>query len=230
MENIISGGAPAVVHGKKSDSVFIFVHGQGGSKDEAQRFADIANPLGFQVLAVDLPGHGERTDAEKFVPWEAVPELCAVMRYAKSRWKHISVRAISIGAWFSLLAFADETIEKCLLSSPLLDMENMILSMMAFDGVTEERLRNEKEIVVFFGRTLSWDYLEWASIPTRVIQSLPDFWIGSWMKSDSRDGSSAIGTRMAKSGQSSAHFGLTLKRSEKVYKNAWAAAVCKKLY
>lgn len=64
MENIISGGAPAVVHGKKSDSVFIFVHGQGGSKDEAQRFADIANPLGFQVLAVDLPGHGERTDAE----------------------------------------------------------------------------------------------------------------------------------------------------------------------
>lgn len=55
MENIISGGAPAVVHGKKSDSVFIFVHGQGGSKDEAQRFADIANPLGFQVLAVDSP-------------------------------------------------------------------------------------------------------------------------------------------------------------------------------
>ncbi len=162
MEKIIPGGAPAVVHGEKSDSVFIFVHGQGGSKDEARRFADVAEPLGFQVLAIDLPGHGERTDAEKFVPWEAVPELCAVMRYAKNRWKHISVRAISIGAWFSLLAFAGETIEKCLFSSPLLDMENMILSMMAFDGVTEERLRNEKEIVGSFGRMLSWDYLEWA--------------------------------------------------------------------
>ena len=97
------------------------------------------------------------------------------MRYAKSRWKHISVRAISIGAWFSLLAFADETIEKCLFSSPLLDMENMILSMMAFDGVTEERLRNEKEIVGSFGRTLSWDYLEWVrSHPVHAISRRTD--------------------------------------------------------
>ena len=150
---------PAVLYGEPTERVFIFIHGQCGNKYEAERFAKIAAPHGWQVLGIDLPEHGGRQDDAKLVPQDVIPELLQVMNYAKSRWKYISVRAISIGSWFALGAFANEKIEKCLLSSPLLDMENMIENMMKNSGVSEERLKSEGEIPTNFGPTLSWDYL-----------------------------------------------------------------------
>ena len=48
-------GIPAALYGERSDKVFLFVHGQFGCKEEAERFAEVANPLGWQVLAIDLP-------------------------------------------------------------------------------------------------------------------------------------------------------------------------------
>lgn len=161
-ENIEIGGIPAVIFGDNSLKLFLFIHGQGGSKDEAGRFAEIAVPFGYQVLGIDLPEHGGRQDGAKFLPWEVVPELEHVMKYAKGRWGSISIRAISIGAWFSMLAFKGEKIDKCLFSSPLVDMENMISNLMKWSGVSEERLQKEKEIPTDFGQTLSWRYLCYA--------------------------------------------------------------------
>jgi len=60
----------AVVYGKQSDKCFLFVHGQGGNKFETERLAKIATKYGYQVLAIDLPKHGERTDEVNFVPWK----------------------------------------------------------------------------------------------------------------------------------------------------------------
>ena len=120
---------------------FLFVHGLCGNKEEAQRFAAVVNPLGWQVLAVDLPEHNGRQDGVRLVPWEAVPELQNVRNYMKERWQTLGVRAVSLGAWLALQAFAGERVERCLLSSPLLDMEKMIHGMMAQTGVSEERLR-----------------------------------------------------------------------------------------
>jgi len=84
-----------------------------------------------------------------------------MMRFARERCARVGVRAISIGAWLSLHAFADTGAEKCLLSSPLLDMERMILSMMEAAGITEERLAAEGEIPVPGSQTLLWEYLCW---------------------------------------------------------------------
>lgn len=53
---------PAVVYGKQNDACYLVVHGQGGNKFEAERFAKIATKYGYQVLAIDLPKHGNRTD------------------------------------------------------------------------------------------------------------------------------------------------------------------------
>ena len=114
----------------------------------------MVNPLGWQVLAVDLPEHNGRQDGVRLVPWEAVPELQNVRNYMKERWRTLGVRAVSLGAWLALQAFAGERVERCLLSSPLLDMEKMICSMMAQTGVSEERLRAEGEIPVPGGQTL----------------------------------------------------------------------------
>lgn len=149
---------PAVLYGESSDSCFIFVHGQGGNKFEAERFVSVVKNFGYQVLAMDLPKHGTRTDEVDFVPWEAKKELQSVINYAKRIWRKISVRATSIGAYFSLLAFESEKIEKCLFVSPLIDMQRMIADLMSLANVGEDKLRTEKEIKTDFGQTLSWHY------------------------------------------------------------------------
>ena len=68
-------GVPAVVYGPPSERAYLFVHGRCGRKEEAEAFAALACGRGCQVVAVDLPGHGERSDMDRFVPWCAVPEL-----------------------------------------------------------------------------------------------------------------------------------------------------------
>ena len=103
---------PLLICGDDSDKAFLFVHGIGGNKEEAIRFAEIAGKHGCQTYAVDLPGHNGRTDLAKLVPWEVIPELRKVMDYIKSRAKSVSVRATSIGAYFSLLAFQGERIDR----------------------------------------------------------------------------------------------------------------------
>lgn len=149
---------PAVLYGEDSAKGWLFVHGQMGHKEEAEAFARIVCPKGFQVLAVDLPGHGaRRASGEALTPWAAVPELQATAAWARARWAGLSVRANSIGAYFALLAL--DTPEKALLVSPILDMEKLICVMMGWAGVREDQLRKAGEIATDFGQTLSWEYL-----------------------------------------------------------------------
>lgn len=153
---------PAVLYGDESDRLYLFVHGKQGRKEEAAAFAKIVCPKGWQVLAIDLPRHGARQNsAPTFDPWHIVPELQAVMGNAKTRWSEVALRATSIGAWFSLLAFQDEPLTKALFVSPVLDMERLIRNMMLWAGVEEARLEAEQEIATDFGETLSWRYLRY---------------------------------------------------------------------
>lgn len=152
-------GVPAVVYGEKSDKLFICVHGLCGNKNEAEKFAEVAQYGGYQILSVDLPEHGGRMDGKKLLPWEVVPELRAIVEYAKTKWKEINVRAVSIGAYFSLLSFIGYDVKKCLLVSPLTDMVEIIGGMMKAAGVSEKELEEKGEIRTDFGQTLSWKYL-----------------------------------------------------------------------
>lgn len=156
------GSIPAVLYGAPSKKGYLFLHGQGGNKEEAAAFAEIAVPAGYQVLGIDLPQHGERAPmASGFDPWTVVPELQAVLSERKAHWEKIALRANSIGAYFSMLAFSGETLEKALFVSPIVDMERLILDMMGWAGVTEEELQAKSEISTNFGQTLSWSYLCW---------------------------------------------------------------------
>ena len=155
---------PAVLYGDNSEKLFLYIHGKMGSKEEAAHLAEIVYPMGYQVLSIDLPGHGERTGKmERFVPWEVVPELQAVYANTQKRWKRISLYANSIGAYFSLLALRDVKLEKSLFVSPVLDMEKLIRDMMGWAGVTQEQLKEAGEIPTAFGETLSWNYLTYAA-------------------------------------------------------------------
>lgn len=175
------GTIPAVLYGEPADPGYIFLHGQMGRKEEAETFAQVVCPKGFQVLSLDLPGHGERQNrGEEFVPWAAVPDIQAALDWAKTHWKTISLRANSIGAYFAMLAF--DAPSRALLVSPILNMENLILTMMGWAGVTENQLQKQGEIATSFGQTLSWKYLCWVrehpvhhwTCPVRILYGSED--------------------------------------------------------
>lgn len=150
---------PAVLYGEGAESVYLFVHGKCGYKEEAKNFAELICSHGWQVLAVDLPEHGQRIERQiPFVPWHVIPELQTVMAYARQRWRRVALRANSIGAWFSMLAFQGNPPEKALFVSPILDMERLIGRMMQWAGVTDRELKARQSIETSFGETLSWQY------------------------------------------------------------------------
>lgn len=174
---------PAILYGEASKKLYLYIHGKSGYKEEAESFAAIACRNGYQVLSFDLPEHGERkNEIDTFNPWHAVPELKSILSYAKDRWTHISVRANSIGAYFSMLSFAEEYIDQCLFVSPILDMEKLICNMMKWSGVSEELLKNKGVIPTNFGETLSWDYLSYVqnhriskwTVPTSILYGTAD--------------------------------------------------------
>ena len=110
--------SPALLIGKESDKVFLFVHGLHGRKEEALTFAEVAVPKGYQVLGIDLPLERK--------PWEVVPLLNEVRNYLYENWKSVSIRANSLGSWFSLLAFQHKNVDQALFVSPILDMKKFI--------------------------------------------------------------------------------------------------------
>ena len=112
------GSTPALLIGEKSEKVFLFVHGLHGRKEEALPFAEVAVPRGFQVLGIDLPVERK--------PWEVLPLLNEVRDYLYKNWVSVSIRANSIGSWFSLLAFQGKKVDQALFVSPILDMKKFI--------------------------------------------------------------------------------------------------------
>ena len=172
---------PAVLYGEPAAQEYLFLHGQMGRKEEAEAFAQIVCPKGYQVLSIDLPAHGNRRDrGEEFAPWTAVPDIQGAALWARGRWKTLSLRANSIGAYFAMLAL--DAPDRALLLSPILDMEGLILTMLGWAGATEAQLQAHGEIMTGFGQTLSWKYLCWVrehpvrrwTCPTRILYGSSD--------------------------------------------------------
>ena len=117
-------GIPAIIFGVPSRRIYLYIHGKGGNKEEAQSIAEVICRYGYQVLSIDLPEHGERkSEINSFDPWHIVPELTDVMGFVKVHWERVSLFANSIGAWFSMLSFGNECLDDCLFVSPVLDMK-----------------------------------------------------------------------------------------------------------
>ena len=162
-ERFCIGHIPAVLCGEPSERVWLFLHGKQGCKEEGLDFAELACPKDWQVCSIDMPEHGRRQGSpEKLVPWQVVPELEAVMAYARSRWSQVALRANSIGAWFAMQAFRQTPPVRSLFVSPILDMAELIRTMMGWAGVTEADLEARGEIPTAFGETLSWRYWQYA--------------------------------------------------------------------
>ena len=130
------------------NKVVIYIHGKGGNAKEAADykplFAD-SNVIGLDYTAQS--------------PWEAKSEFPTLFDNACKGFQSVELIANSIGAYFAMLTLSDKSITKAYFISPIVDMEKLILDMMLWANVSENELREKKEIPTSFGETLSWDYL-----------------------------------------------------------------------
>jgi hypothetical protein len=160
-KNIMIEKIPSILWGEYSDKLFIAIHGNMSNKEDEVIviFSEEAVSKGYQVLSFDLPEHGDRKNEEYLCKvFNCVNDLNVIMNYAKTISKDISIFGCSMGTYFSLLAYSDFQISKCLFLSPVLNMERIINNMMTWFNISEERLENEKEIATPIGQTLYWDY------------------------------------------------------------------------
>ena len=152
------GHIPAALWGRPSNRVIVAVHGAQSSKTDAPfSLLAEANPH-CQVLSFDLPEHGDRkAGATPCKPRICVEELSFVLDYAESRWKETGLFAVSMGAYFSLLACQSRKLCHAWFLSPVVDMERLTQDMMGWFGISEARLEQEKTVPTPMGQTLCWD-------------------------------------------------------------------------
>lgn len=176
-EKITVGGIPAIIWGKPADKAYIHVHGKCSRKEYAEGFAEIAEAKGFQTISFDLPQHGERANEDYPCNiWSGMTDLRKIYDFAAGKWQSLSLFACSIGAFFSLNAYAELPLQKALFRSPIVDMNLLIHNMFEWFGVTEEELHEKGEIPTPV-ETLSWKYyayvrehpIEKWNIPTAVL-------------------------------------------------------------
>lgn len=182
-EKILINKIPAILWGQSSEKICLYIHGQGGNKEEAEFFSKIVCKYGWQVISIDLPEHGERMhEKDKFNPWCIVPDLKSLMSFIKGGWNEISLYANSIGAYFSILAYKNDWIGSCFFVSPVLNMKQLIFDMMSYSNITTAQLEKSQTIKTNSGQTLSWKYLKytldnpiekWCN-PTEILYSKKD--------------------------------------------------------
>ena len=143
----------------------LYVHGKGGSADEAERYRTLCP--GYDVFGLDYRGA---------TPWETKDETLAAYDALIQKYGGVIVIANSIGAQFAMNALQGKRVSQALFISPIVDMEKLICDMMTWSHVTEAELKEKREIETAFGETLSWDYLRYVrenpviwTAPTRIL-------------------------------------------------------------
>ena len=130
------------------NKIVIYIHGKGGNTEESVHYKSLFSDC--DVVGLNYTA--------KF-PWEAKKEFPPLFDSICKNYKSVQVIANSIGAYLAMNALSDKQIEKAYFISPVVNMEKLITDMMLWANVTEDELRDKKEVKTSFGETLSWDYL-----------------------------------------------------------------------
>ncbi|WP_405339207.1 alpha/beta hydrolase [Fibrobacter sp.] len=151
-------------------SLIIYIHGKGGNADEALHYKSLfpdCDVIGF--------------DYKSNTPWDAKKEFSDYFNSVANGYDEVCLIANSIGAFFSMNALSQKPFKKAYFISPMVNLEKLICNMMMWAGISEDTLREKKEIATDFGETLSWEYLcyvrensiEW-KIPTQILYGSTD--------------------------------------------------------
>ncbi|MGN0650544.1 MAG: alpha/beta hydrolase [Oscillospiraceae bacterium] len=136
--------------GENAEETILAVHGFGGNK-ESGAIAGLAERVcgrGYNVLAIDLPAHGERDDFSQLSVERCIDDILSAEEYIKSALtQRVSAFATSFGAFCMLLR--RERFPHCyrrtVLRVPAVNMADSLLSAAAlFDrDFTLEKARRE---------------------------------------------------------------------------------------
>lgn len=149
----------------KKERIVLYVHGKGGNAAEAAHY----EPLfpGVEVRGLDYQAE---------TPWEAVEEFQGAVEGILTEYEQIILVANSIGAFFAMQSLAGRKIEKAYFISPMVDLEALIVNMMAWADISEAELQEKGVIETSFGETLSYEYLLWVrqhpiqwEVPTEIL-------------------------------------------------------------
>jgi pimeloyl-ACP methyl ester carboxylesterase len=145
--------------------IVVYVHGKGGSAEEAQHYRKIFPAA--EVLGLDY---------KTFTPWETGNEIRKTVRDIYKKHDNVVLIANSIGAFFSMCGGIDAYVKQAYFISPVVDMEKLILKMMQWAQVTEADLKEQGVIHTAFGEDLSWEYLSYVrehplnwTVPTEIL-------------------------------------------------------------
>ena len=100
---------------KQRLTLVLYIHGRGGSAAEGEHYKPLFPDC--EVIGVDY---------RLVTPWEAGPEINAIVSRLSSSYKDIILIANSIGAFFSIHAGIDSLVRKAFFISPIVDMEQLI--------------------------------------------------------------------------------------------------------
>ncbi len=153
-----------------NNDLVLYVHGKGGSSLESEYY----NHLFPNSDVVGL-------DYWSQTPWGASKEIRDDVVGKASKYERITLIANSIGAFFCMNAGIDALVHQAYFISPIVDMERLILDMLAWSNASEEELQKRGVIPTSFGEDLSWDYLcyvrehpvEWRA-PTEILYGRRD--------------------------------------------------------
>ena len=152
------------------DKAVIYIHGKGGNAEEAIHYKPLFRDC--DVIGLDYTAQ---------FPWEAKKEFPLLFSSICENYRSVEIIANSIGAYFAINALSNQQIEKAYFISPVVDMERLITDMMIWANVTEDELKEKKEIQTTFGEILSWDYLCYVrenpvtwKIPTHILYGEKD--------------------------------------------------------
>ena len=113
----------------EKDTAVLYVHGKGGSAAEAEH---------YRALFPQAEVYGFDYRAE--TPWDAKEEFSARAAELRTAYSRVLLVANSIGAYFSMNAGLAKMVEKAWLISPIVNMERLILDMIAWAGTTVAEL------------------------------------------------------------------------------------------
>ena len=152
------------------NEVVLYIHGKGGCAGESEHY----KPLFPECEVIGL-------DYQTFTPWETGKEIREAVTKLNDEYDSITLIANSIGAFFSMNAGINTMIRCAYFISPVVDMEQLILNMMSWAGVTEKELEEKGVIPTTFGEDLSLNYLCYVrehpvcwTVPTRILYGSQD--------------------------------------------------------
>lgn len=96
-------------------NLVVYVHGKGGSAEEAERYKTLFPS--HEVIGFDYRSQ---------TPWEAKKEFFTFFTEQRNRCEHLTLVANSIGAFFALSSLDETLVDNTLFISPVVDMEALI--------------------------------------------------------------------------------------------------------